>query len=143
MYGVFGRDNRPSTINDFQPALQAGLCNAWVYVFDGDPTAVTANLVQIVDQIVDQCLLQQSVNQIVGRKEALTNERDVLANLSATIADMYSNIEHVNLTEKDGRISTIEFIVTVNECRHKFGNKRDILYTFSTRDLLCNYPGRM
>ena len=48
----------------------------------------------------------------------VANERGVLANLSATIADMYSNIEHVNLTEKDGRISTIEFIVTVNDRIH-------------------------
>ena len=48
----------------------------------------------------------------------VTNERGVLANLSATIADMYSNIEHVNLTEKDGRISTMEFVITVNDRIH-------------------------
>ena len=48
----------------------------------------------------------------------VSNQRGVLANLSATIADMYSNIEHVNLTEKDGRISTIEFVVTVNDRIH-------------------------
>ncbi|NNE63501.1 MAG: ACT domain-containing protein, partial [Gammaproteobacteria bacterium] len=48
----------------------------------------------------------------------LANQRGVLATLSATIADMYSNIEHVNLTEKDGRISTMEFIITVNDRIH-------------------------
>ena len=48
----------------------------------------------------------------------VTNQRGVLATLSATIADMYSNIEHVNLTEKDGRISTMEFVITVNDRIH-------------------------
>ena len=48
----------------------------------------------------------------------LANQRGVLATLSATIADMYSNIEHVNLTEKDGRISTMEFLITVNDRIH-------------------------
>ncbi len=48
----------------------------------------------------------------------LANKRGVLATLSATIADMYSNIENVNLSEKDGRISTMEFLITVNDRIH-------------------------
>jgi len=48
----------------------------------------------------------------------VANERGVLATLSAAIADMYSNIENVNLTEKDGRISTMEFVITVNDRIH-------------------------
>ncbi|MCZ6797861.1 MAG: RelA/SpoT family protein, partial [Gammaproteobacteria bacterium] len=40
----------------------------------------------------------------------VSNQRGVLANLAATIANTSSNIEHVHLTEKDGRISTIEFV---------------------------------
>ncbi|MFV2030872.1 MAG: RelA/SpoT AH/RIS domain-containing protein, partial [Gammaproteobacteria bacterium] len=48
----------------------------------------------------------------------VANQRGVLANLAATIANMSSNIEHVNLTEKDGRISTIEFVVTVKDRTH-------------------------
>ena len=48
----------------------------------------------------------------------VANQRGVLATLAATIADMSSNIEHVNLTEKDGRISTIEFVVTVADRIH-------------------------
>ena len=40
------------------------------------------------------------------------------ATLAATIANMSSNIEHVNVTEKDGRISTIEFVVTVSDRIH-------------------------
>ncbi len=48
----------------------------------------------------------------------VANQRGVLATLAATIADMSSNIEHVHLTEKDGRISTIEFVVTVNDRIH-------------------------
>ncbi len=48
----------------------------------------------------------------------VANQRGVLATLAATIANQGSNIEHVNLTEKDGRISTIEFIVTVSDRVH-------------------------
>ena len=48
----------------------------------------------------------------------VANQRGVLATLAATIANMSSNIEHVNLTEKDGRISTIEFVVTVKDRIH-------------------------
>jgi len=48
----------------------------------------------------------------------VANQRGVLATLAATIANMSSNIEHVNLTEKDGRISTIEFVVTVTDRIH-------------------------
>jgi guanosine-3',5'-bis(diphosphate) 3'-pyrophosphohydrolase len=48
----------------------------------------------------------------------VANQRGVLATLAATISDMSSNIEHVNVTEKDGRISTIEFVVTVQDRIH-------------------------
>lgn len=48
----------------------------------------------------------------------VANQRGVLANLAATIANMSSNIEHVNLTDKDGRISTIEFVITVKDRTH-------------------------
>ncbi|MEM7564146.1 MAG: RelA/SpoT family protein [Pseudomonadota bacterium] len=48
----------------------------------------------------------------------VANQRGVLATLAATIANMASNIEHVHLTEKDGRISTIEFVVTVKDRIH-------------------------
>ena len=48
----------------------------------------------------------------------VANQRGVLANLATTIANASSNIEHVNLTEKDGRISTIEFIVVVKDRIH-------------------------
>ena len=48
----------------------------------------------------------------------VANQRGVLATLAATIANMSSNIEHVNLTEKDGRISTIDFVITVKDRVH-------------------------
>ena len=48
----------------------------------------------------------------------VANQRGVLANLATTIANTSSNIEHVNVTEKDGRISTIEFVVTVSDRTH-------------------------
>ena len=48
----------------------------------------------------------------------VANQRGVLANLATTIANMSSNIEHVIVTEKDGRISTIEFVITVKDRIH-------------------------
>ncbi|MFT5504763.1 MAG: guanosine-3',5'-bis(diphosphate) 3'-pyrophosphohydrolase [Gammaproteobacteria bacterium] len=48
----------------------------------------------------------------------VANERGVLAKLATSIADMSSNIEHINLTEKDGLISTMEFIITVTDRIH-------------------------
>ena len=48
----------------------------------------------------------------------VANQRGVLANLATTIANTSSNIEHVNVTEKDGRISTIEFVITVKDRIH-------------------------
>jgi (p)ppGpp synthase/HD superfamily hydrolase len=48
----------------------------------------------------------------------VANQRGVLATLATTIANTSSNIEHVNVTEKDGRISTIEFVVTVSDRIH-------------------------
>ncbi len=48
----------------------------------------------------------------------VANQRGVLANLATTIANMSSNIEHVIVTEKDGRISTIEFVITVKDRVH-------------------------
>ena len=48
----------------------------------------------------------------------VANQRGVLADLATTIANSSSNIEHVNLTEKDGRISTIEFVVVVTDRIH-------------------------
>lgn len=48
----------------------------------------------------------------------VANQRGVLANLATIIANASSNIEQVNLTEKDGRISTIEFVVVVTDRIH-------------------------
>jgi len=48
----------------------------------------------------------------------VANQRGVLATLATTIANTSANIEHVNVTEKDGRISTIEFVVTVSDRIH-------------------------
>ncbi len=48
----------------------------------------------------------------------VANQRGVLATLATTIANTSSNIEHVNVTEKDGRISTIEFVVAVSDRIH-------------------------
>jgi (p)ppGpp synthase/HD superfamily hydrolase len=55
---------------------------------------------------------------LASMRVQVANQRGVLATLAATIANMSSNIEHVNLTEKDGRISTIDFVVTVKDRIH-------------------------
>ena len=55
---------------------------------------------------------------LANMRVQVANQRGVLATLAATIANMSSNIEHVNVTEKDGRISTIEFVVTVKDRIH-------------------------
>ncbi len=46
------------------------------------------------------------------------NQRGALARLAATIADMASNIEQVNQSEKDGLISTTNFVITVRDRIH-------------------------
>lgn len=46
------------------------------------------------------------------------NQRGALARLAATIADMSSNIEQVNQSEKDGLVSTTDFVITVRDRIH-------------------------
>ena len=46
------------------------------------------------------------------------NLRGALARLAATIANMSSNIEQVNQSEKDGMISSTEFVITVRDRIH-------------------------
>lgn len=47
-----------------------------------------------------------------------TNERGVLAAVSATIAQLRSNIEHVSVQERDSRTSTIRLIFSVQDRKH-------------------------
>ncbi len=46
------------------------------------------------------------------------NQRGALARLASVIADMSSNIENVNQSEKDGLISTTDFVITVRDRTH-------------------------
>jgi GTP pyrophosphokinase len=55
---------------------------------------------------------------LANMRVQVANQRGVLATLATTISNMSSNIEHVNVTEKDGRISTVEFVVTVKDRIH-------------------------
>ncbi len=48
----------------------------------------------------------------------IENQRGALARLAAAIADMSSNIEQVNQSEKDGLITTIDFVITVRDRIH-------------------------
>jgi GTP pyrophosphokinase len=46
------------------------------------------------------------------------NQRGVLARLAETISNLSSNIEQVNQSEKDGLVSTTEFVITVRDRVH-------------------------
>ena len=48
----------------------------------------------------------------------VANQRGALANLAAGIAEEGANIENVTMEERDGRYSTINFIVAVHDRRH-------------------------
>jgi (p)ppGpp synthase/HD superfamily hydrolase len=48
----------------------------------------------------------------------IENQRGALARLAATISDMSSNIEQVNQSEKDGLITTVDFVITVRDRTH-------------------------
>jgi RelA/SpoT family (p)ppGpp synthetase len=48
----------------------------------------------------------------------IENQRGALARLAATIANMSSNIEQINQSEKDGLITTLDFVITVRDRTH-------------------------
>ncbi len=48
----------------------------------------------------------------------IDNRRGALATLARIIADMESNIENVSITEKDGRVSTMDFLIAVTDRIH-------------------------
>ncbi len=55
---------------------------------------------------------------LAGIRVEVTNQRGALARMAATISDMSSNIEQVNQSEKDGLITTTEFLITVRDRIH-------------------------
>jgi GTP pyrophosphokinase len=66
--------------------------------------------VQWADQIEGEFL--------AGLRVQAENQRGALARMATTIADMASNIEQVNQSEKDGLISTTDFVITVRDRTH-------------------------
>jgi len=48
----------------------------------------------------------------------VANQRGVLATVAAAIADTGSNIEHVNLQERDGETSMLTFVFAVQDRTH-------------------------
>ena len=48
----------------------------------------------------------------------VSNQRGVLATVAAAIAEMGSNIENVDMEERDGMVSTLTFTITVRDRRH-------------------------
>ena len=46
------------------------------------------------------------------------NQRGVLATVAAAISEMGANIEHVDMEEKDGMHSSLNFIVAVRGRKH-------------------------
>ena len=55
---------------------------------------------------------------LVGIRVEVNNQRGALARMATTISDMSSNIEQVNQSEKDGLITTTEFIITARDRIH-------------------------
>ena len=53
-----------------------------------------------------------------GIRVEVNNQRGALARMASTIANMSSNIEQVNQSEKDGLISVTEFLITVRDRIH-------------------------
>jgi len=53
-----------------------------------------------------------------GIRVEVSNQRGALARMAATISDMSANIEQVNQSEKDGLVTTTEFILTVRDRIH-------------------------
>ena len=49
---------------------------------------------------------------------AVRNRRGSLATVATAISEMGSNIENVLMKEQDGRTSTLQFVITVNDRRH-------------------------
>lgn len=48
----------------------------------------------------------------------VANQRGVLATVAAAIAQVGSNIENVDMHERDGMASTLEFVITVHDRKH-------------------------
>jgi len=54
----------------------------------------------------------------VALRVDVRNRRGVLAVVAAAIADLGSNIDNVRTEDKDGRYTTIDFVVTVSDRSH-------------------------
>jgi len=57
-------------------------------------------------------------NFSVALRVDVDNEPGVLATVAAHIGDLGSNIEHVNVMERDGRVSTLDFVIAVRDRVH-------------------------
>ena len=55
---------------------------------------------------------------LAGIRLDVQNQRGALAQMATTIANMSSNIEHVSQSEKDGLMSSSEFVITVRDRIH-------------------------
>jgi len=55
---------------------------------------------------------------VVEVRVEVLNQRGVLATVAAAIADMGGNIENVNMTERDGRNSTMTMLIDVHNRQH-------------------------
>jgi GTP pyrophosphokinase len=79
--------------------------------------------VRVLQNRPDRQLVVQWAEEVAGEFQAkirlrVKNERGVLAQLAATIADMGSNIEDVGFEDRDGTATTADFVISVRDRDH-------------------------
>jgi guanosine-3',5'-bis(diphosphate) 3'-pyrophosphohydrolase len=79
--------------------------------------------VRVLQSKPDRQLVVQWAEDVTGEFQAkirlrVKNERGVLAQLAATIADMGSNIEDVGFEDRDGTATTADFVLSVRDRAH-------------------------
>jgi guanosine-3',5'-bis(diphosphate) 3'-pyrophosphohydrolase len=79
--------------------------------------------VRVLQSRPDRQLVVQWAEDVTGEFQAkirlrVKNERGVLAQLAATIADMGSNIEDVGFEDRDGTATTADFVLSVRDRAH-------------------------
>jgi guanosine-3',5'-bis(diphosphate) 3'-pyrophosphohydrolase len=79
--------------------------------------------VRVLQSRPDRQLVVQWAEDVAGEFQAkirlrVKNERGVLAQLAATIADMGSNIEDVGFEDRDGTATTADFVLSVRDRDH-------------------------
>jgi (p)ppGpp synthase/HD superfamily hydrolase len=62
------------------------------------------------------------------------NRRGVLATLASTLADADCNIDHVDMDDRDGNTSSLEFLISINNADHL----EKVLHRIRTMDFVLS-----